>query len=215
VPRPRAVLFDVDGTILDAVPSIRETMNRVLAERGQPTFTKAELLKLIGNPLRVILATKCPDPAVVEAMTHRYRDVYGESAWVLADLYPGVERLLADLHAAGVRTGVVTSKGQKEAERLLFDVGVLHLVDVVVGDDDARPLKPDPAPVLSACEALGVAPAEAAMVGDTRFDILAGIAAGAQAVGVTWGIGSRAELKEAGADVIVSDVKGLRRVLLG
>jgi 2-phosphoglycolate phosphatase len=210
----RAVLFDIDGTILDANLSIRETMNRVLLERGQPTFAKAELEALIGNPLRTILGRKCPDPAVVEAMVPRYRDLYGESGWLLADLFPGIEALLRRLRHQGVRTGIVTSKGQQEAERLLFDLGVLDLFDVVVGDDDERPLKPDPAPVLHACAKLGTPPAGSVMVGDTRFDILAGRAAGAHTVGVTWGNGSRAELEQAGADVVAPDVGSLSRALL-
>ena len=210
---PRAVLFDIDGTILDANHSIRETMNLVLAERGQPTFTMAELERLIGNPLRVILSQKCKDPAVVEAMVHRYRAAYGESGWVLADPFPGVEDLLRRLHAQGTWVGIVTSKGQQEAERLLFDLGVLGLFDVVVGDDDVRPLKPDAAPVRFACESMQVAADDAVMVGDTRFDIESAKAAGVRAIGVLWGNGSREELVRAGADDLARDVRDLRRLL--
>jgi 2-phosphoglycolate phosphatase len=209
----KAVLFDIDGTILDANLSIRETMNRVLVEKGQPTFTKAELEGLIGNPLRVILARKCNDAAVVEAMVPRYRDVYGESGWLLADLFPGIESLLRDLQANGVRTGIVTSKGQREAELLVADLGISDVFEAIVGDDDVRPLKPDAAPVLEACRRLQVKPTEAVMVGDTRFDILAGKSAGAEAIGVLWGNGSRAELAAAGADELARDVRELRRLL--
>lgn len=210
---PKAVLFDIDGTILDANLSIRETMNRVLKEKGQPTFTKEELERLIGNPLRFILAQKCKDPAIVEAMVHRYRQAYGESGWLLAQLFPGIEDLIGDLKAQGVRTGIVTSKGQGESERLVLDLGVAHLFDAIVGDDDQRPLKPDPAPVLHACRVLGATPEEAVMVGDTRFDIESAKAAGVKAIGVLWGNGSRASLIEAGADELARDVAQLRRFL--
>ncbi|MCA1819554.1 MAG: HAD family hydrolase [Thermoplasmatota archaeon] len=210
-----AVLFDIDGTILDANLSIRDTMNRVLFERGQPTFTKAELDGLIGNPLRVILAEKCKDPAMVEAMVPRYRTFYGESGWVLADLFPGIHDLVLRLRAHGVRTGIVTSKGQGEAEKLLADLGIADLFDAVVGDDDVRPLKPDPAPLRHACGLLAVPASDTAMAGDTRFDVLAAKAAGVQAVGVLWGNGSRAELEQAGADLVARDVQELGRLLSG
>ena len=210
---PKAVLFDIDGTILDANLSIRDTMNRVLSERGQPTFTKDELGRLIGNPLRTILAQKCKDPKVVEEMVPRYRQAYGESGWLLADLFPGIQDLLLRLRGNGVATGIVSSKGQRESEVLLADFGIPGLFDCVVGDDDVRPLKPDPAPMLHACHLLDVPPNETVMVGDTRFDILSGKAAGLQAVGVLWGNGSRAELVAAGADALARDVDGLRRIL--
>src|SRR5687768_10048658 len=142
----RAVLWDLDGTLLDSKLSIRETMNTVLAERGLPVFTRDELDALIGHPLRDILATKTKDAAVVEAMTHRYRAAYNESGWVTVRVAEGILPLLERLRADGVRTAVVTSKGQHETEVLLADLGVAHLFDAVVGDDDVRPLKPDPAP---------------------------------------------------------------------
>ncbi|MEK6985903.1 MAG: HAD family hydrolase [Candidatus Thermoplasmatota archaeon] len=210
---PRAILFDLDGTLLDSKTSIRETMNTVLAERGQPTFTKAELDALIGHPLRDILAKKCSDPAVVEAMTQRYRVAYNESGWVTVRLFDGLETLLRTLRGQGMPLGVVTSKGQQETEILLVDLGIANLFDTVVGDDDRRPLKPDPAPILEACQSLGVAPAEVVMVGDTTFDIRAAKAAGATAVGVLWGNHDAATLKGAGADRLVATTPELARLL--
>lgn len=210
------MLFDLDGTLLDSNLSIRSTMNTVLAERRMPTFTKAELDALIGYPLREILARKLPTPdaALVEAMALRYREVYTESGWVTVGMMPGLEQLVADLRAAGRQVGIVTSKGQAETEALLTDLGVAHLFQAVVGDDDERPLKPDPAPVLEACRQLSCRPSDAVMVGDTRFDIEAGKQAGAAAIGVLWGNGSRDSLLGAGADIIVDSVPALRRALV-
>ncbi|HEX2065660.1 MAG TPA: HAD family hydrolase [Candidatus Thermoplasmatota archaeon] len=208
-----AVLWDLDGTLLDSNLSIRQTMNHVLGERGLPPFTRAELDALIGHPLRDILATKTADRAVVEAMALRYRDVYSDSGWVTVGLHEGVVPLVRDLGARGHPQAVVTSKGQKESEILLDDLGIAHLFGAVVGDDDARPLKPDPAPVLEACRLLRRPPRDAVMVGDTRFDILAGKAAGAHAVGVLWGNGSAQSLREAGADALARDAAELRRLL--
>ncbi|MEA3144040.1 MAG: phosphoglycolate phosphatase [Thermoplasmata archaeon] len=208
-----AVLWDLDGTLLESNLSIRQTMNHVLGERGLPAFTKAELDALIGHPLRDILATKTTDRAAVEAMALRYRDVYSESGWVTVSLHAGVLELVEHLRRRGHPQAIVTSKGQQESEILLEDLGIAHLFDAVVGDDDARPLKPDPAPVLEACRLLRRAPADATMVGDTRFDVGAGKAAGVYAIGVLWGNGSAQSLVEAGADALVRDAADLQRVL--
>jgi phosphoglycolate phosphatase len=209
----RAVLWDLDGTLLDSRRSIRETMNTVLAERGLPGFTKDELGRLIGHPLRDILATKTGDKAAVEAMTHRYRAAYNESGWVTVCVAPGLEDLLRQLRASGVRNAVVTSKGQQETEILLSDLGVANLFDGIVGDDDVRPLKPDPAPVREALRLVGADPGEAIMVGDTTFDAGAAIGAGVRFVGVLWGTHDRPTLRAAGAVAIAEDAGQLGKAL--
>lgn len=210
---PLAVLWDLDGTLLESNLSIRQTMNHVLGERGLPAFTKPELDALIGHPLREILATKTADRAAVEAMALRYREVYNESGWVTVGLHEGVIPLVQRLRAGGHPQAIVTSKGQRESETVLEDLGIAGLFDAVVGDDDVRPLKPDAAPVLEACRLLRRAPDRCVMVGDTRFDIGAGKSAGAYAVGVLWGNGSRESLLEAGADALAKDALALERIL--
>lgn len=210
----RAVLWDLDGTLLDSKQSIRDTMNTVLAERSLPAFSRSELDALIGHPLRHILATKTKDAAAVEAMTHRYRAAYNESGWVTVRLADGLVGILERLRQDGVLTAVVTSKGQRETEVLLADLGVAHLFDAIVGDDDVRPLKPDPAPVREALSLLGGVPAErAVMVGDTSFDVGAARAAGVACVGVLWGTHDRRTLLAAGAGAVAADAPGLAKAL--
>lgn len=209
MPRRQAVLVDLDGTLLDSRLSIRETLNLVLAERGLPPFSREETDRLIGHPLRHILAQRTPDAAAVEAMTHRYRAAYNEVGWVTAQPYAGLPELLRELRRDGVALAAVTSKGQQETETLLFDLGLADVFDLVVGDDDVRPLKPDPAPVLEACRRLGVAPADAVMVGDTTFDVAAGRDAGAATIGVLWGIHDAATLRGAGATALARSPRDL------
>lgn len=201
---PCAVLVDLDGTLLDSKLSIRDTLNTVLAENRLPPFGSADLDRLIGKPLRDILADRSGDPTLIEAMTHRYRAAYNETGWVTAKPFPGFVGLLQELRAAGIRLGVVTSKGQHETDTLLLDLGLGDLFDAVVGDDDMRPLKPHPAPVLEACRLLDVPPQRAIMVGDTTFDVGAGVGAGTWTVGVLWGIHDAARLRAAGATALAS-----------
>lgn len=212
---PRAVLWDLDGTLLDSKLSIRETMNTVLAERGLPAFTRAELDALIGHPLRDILATKTADRALVEAMTHRYRAAYNESGWVTVRVAEGLADLVAALRQRGFHMAVVTSKGQQETETLLADLGIAHLFDAVVGDDDVRPLKPDPAPIREALRLVGVDAGNAVMVGDTTFDVGAAVGAGVPCVGVLWGTHDRATLLAAGAHAVARDAAELAKALRG
>ncbi len=209
----RAVLWDMDGTLLESRLSIRDTMNTVLAERRLAPFTREDLDGLIGRPLREILATKCNDAAIVDAMAHRYRAVYNESGWVTAHVFDGLAGLIADLRARGVLQGIVTSKGQHETEVLVRDLGIANLFDAIVGDDDVRPLKPDPAPVVEACRRLGIPCSDAIMVGDTRFDVASALGAGADIVGVLWGIQDEATLRTAGARKLARTVTELRRLL--
>lgn len=213
-PKPaQAILFDLDGTLLDSKLSIRETLNTVVAERRLAPFSRADLDGLIGKPLREILATRTTDPATIEVLTQRYRAAYNETGWVTVDVFPGLVAMLRRLRSEGVGLACVTSKGQHETETLLFDLGLVDLFDAIVGDDDVRPLKPDPAPVREACRLLGVDPANAIMVGDTIFDVKAAIAAGSRCVGVLWGIHSETTLRSAGAAALATDARGLERVL--
>ncbi len=210
---PRLVLWDLDGTLLDSLQSVRETMNTVLLEQRLQGFTAEEIKKLIGNPLRKILAERCADEAVVEGMTHRYREVYMESGWVTVKFHPDTIELVRELRMQGWLQGIVTSKGQEEAEVLMRDLGIFDLWDVIIGDDDKRPLKPDPAPVLAAAHRLDLPLARTAMVGDTTFDVACAKAAGAYALGVTWGMHDRATLAGAGADGLARDADEAGRLL--
>ncbi len=204
----RIVLWDLDGTLLDPNGSIRGTLNHVVAEAGFEAFGAGDVL--IGMPLREILQLRTSDPDAVETMVQRYREVFTTQSWRAVRFYPGTRELVSDLHAAGIPQAIVTTKGEQEAIQLLNDLGVLELFETVVGDDDVRPLKPDPAPVVAACGRLGLRPSAATMVGDTVYDIAAAKAAGARAVGVLWGHGDANSHRSAGADRIVQDVEELR-----
>lgn len=208
-----AVLVDLDGTLLESRLSIRDTLNRVLAEHRLAPFSADEMNRQIGRPLRDILSDRSQDATLVEALTHRYRAAYNETGWVTVQVIPGFVALLQSLRRDGIALACVTSKGQQETETLLLDLGLGDLFDAIVGDDDRRPLKPDPAPVLAACQAVQVAPACAIMLGDTSYDVRAARAAGASAIGVLWGIHAAPTLREAGADATVATVPELERAL--
>jgi phosphoglycolate phosphatase len=206
----RLVCFDLDGTLLDPAGSIRDAIGHAIATERLPAFAPGEVL--IGKPLREILRTRSTDEAQVERMVQRFRARYLDHGWTLAFWYPGVREVVAGLRTRAA-TAIVTTKGEHEASGLMDRIGASGLWDTIVGDDDVRPLKPDPAPVLEACRRVGVRPAHTVMVGDTRYDVEAGRAAGTYTIGVAWGTGAAWDAGPEGADVIVADAPALRRTL--
>ena len=128
--------------------------------------------------------------------------------------HPGAGRLLADLRERDVKVGAVTSKTR---ERMTCDEQVCGLsdsFDVVITGDDVTRGKPEPEGVVAALRALGVAPADAWMVGDGPVDVRAGRAAGVRTIGITHGLHSSAELEEAGPDHLVTDLAEVAELLL-
>lgn len=204
------VCFDLDGTLLDPRGSIRAAIDGALEAHGYGAFAEDELL--IGMPLRDILHLRSKDPAEVEAMVRRFRDLYTSDTWRLAHFIPGTLEVVRRLRDAGLQTAIVTTKGEQEAVDLLENLQVAACFDTIVGDDDVRPTKPDPAPVIAACGRLGRHPRDACMVGDTVFDIEAGRAAGAYTIGVRWGHGRSGHGVD-GADAVVEDAQGLWEAL--
>lgn len=202
----KAVLWDLDGTLLEPNGSIRRALEEAVRHGGFPGFRDDEVL--IGMPLRDILLTRTDDAAAIESMVQRFREVSFDTAWRMVRWHAGFPGVLERLQGRGVRQAIVTTKGEEEATVLLEKLDATPWFDAIVGDDDERPLKPDPAPVLEALRRLGVAPNDAVMVGDTRYDVEAGRAAGCHTIGVAWGHGSGSH-GVAGADRVVDSPDAL------
>lgn len=206
----KAVLWDMDGTLLDPNGSIRGALDAAVVFGGFAPFSEDEVL--IGMPLRDILRMRTDDAAAIEAMVDEFRRVSYEEAWRIVSWYPGILDILTWCRDQGLQVGVVTTKGEYEADLLLRNLDQRDLFDTVVGDDDVRALKPDPAPVREALRRLDVAPEDAVMIGDTCYDVDAGHAAGCTTIGVLWGHGAGGHGPE-GADYVVGDRDALLRTL--
>lgn len=208
----KAVLWDMDGTLLNPNGSIRGALDAAVRFGGFEPFASEEVL--IGMPLRDILQKRTRDASAIEAMVDEFRRISYEEAWRIVQWYPGIKEVVAWCREQGWKTAVVTTKGEFEADLLLRNLGARELFDAVVGDDDVRALKPHPAPVLEACRRIGAAPTDAVMVGDTSYDVDAGRAAGCQTIGVAWGHGGSSHGAQA-ADVYVADAAQLQAALQG
>ena len=196
-----AVLFDLDGTLADTAHDIALALNRALAEQRLPTVSVAAVRTMIGRGAAVLVERAVeaggfgigPDAqrALLARYHHHYAALHDElqGGGSSARAYAGVADALAALHdAAGLRLAVVTNKPQAVALRLLQRLGLSPWFDLVVGGDNvAAGRKPAGDPLLHACDAMGVAPQQALMVGDSAVDVAAARAAGLPVLCVTWG----------------------------
>jgi len=187
----RAVLFDLDGTMLDTAADITCALSRALAEQGLPTLARNEVTELIGRGVPALIkrvlerfgaTAKAADATRLLDRFHHHYERLHHCGEIQTRVYPGVARGLAELHTLGLKLAVVTNKPRSMAVELLARLSLDQWIALVVGGDSGLPRKPHPRPLLSACELLGVAPAQALMVGDSYIDVLAARAAGLAAV---------------------------------
>ncbi len=197
----RAVLFDLDGTLLDSLGDLADSMNAVLAEDGLPTHEVDAFRYFIGEGVSLLVERSLPkekhDPESVQGYLERYRASYG-ARWHLSKPFAGVPELLDQLQAHGVGLAVVSNKPEVFTKQCVETIFPNWEWDCILGQSDAIPSKPDAAMALHAAERLGVAPENCLFVGDSDIDILTGVNAGMTAVGVSWGFRPEAELRDAG-----------------
>jgi pyrophosphatase PpaX len=198
-----AVLFDLDGTLVDSIELIVTAAMNAFASRPGPSPTEAQIRNTIGRPLPTTFGPWLVDENDLPFLISKYREYQLEHHDRLTNAYDGIVDAVAALDAAGCRMGIVTSKVGFMAERALVHTGLAQYMRCIVASDSTTRHKPEPEPVLLALEKLGAAPDEAVFVGDSPYDMQSGRAAGVHAVGVAWGAFTTDTLLDAGAEVIL------------
>jgi phosphoglycolate phosphatase len=215
-----AVLFDLDGTLLDTLPDIAEALNRALVEDGLPPLPLATVLAGVGRGAAVLVDKLTAGQAVdatarsriLDRFFHHYEALHhAHSARVQA--FPGARECLDVLRARGYRLAVVTNKRRDLALRSLADGGVLDAFEIVVGGDTCAERKPHPAPLLYALECLQLPVTAALMVGDSSNDVDAARAAGMPVVVVPYGYNGGEDPRRLPADAHVSGLAELPGLL--
>ncbi|MBR5287369.1 MAG: HAD family hydrolase [Clostridia bacterium] len=212
----KAVLFDLDGTLLNTLDDLAESTNAALAAHGMPLRTTDEVRRFVGNGVKKLIERAVPEgtdektrTAVLDSFVAHYREHERDTTRP----YEGISAMLEMLNARGVKCGVISNKIEP-AVRALCAEYYGDLIQTAVGDAPGRPVKPDPQGVYEAMKRLGV-PAEGCVyVGDSDVDIYTGHNAGLAGIGVTWGFRSEALLREAGADHICHTAQELLDLLL-
>jgi pyrophosphatase PpaX len=200
MPALLTVLFDLDGTLIDSVRLILDSYHHTLSHHGLPARTDEEWLKGVGTPLTVQLAEWRDQSGTIEAMIATYREYNLKHHDRMVTVYPGVLEAIREIKAAGVQTGLVTSKNRQGALRGLTLVGLEALMDVLVCADEVTNPKPHPEPVEKAISLLGADPATTVYVGDSLHDMHSGRAAGVRTAAALWGPFGRAHLESATPD---------------
>lgn len=205
----KAVLFDLDGTLIDTrnliLDSFRYAYTTVLGPESLPPDEK--LLSLIGIPLKTQMEMIAPDKS--EELFKAYIE---NNVRVQDDLmreFDGLEEALLSLLTFGMRMGVVTSKRNEPALYGLKFMGLNNYFQLVLGADDTEEHKPKPGPLLEAARRMDLEVSDCAYVGDSPYDMQSAKSAGMFAVGVLWGMFTKDALLEAGADKIVAKPKDL------
>lgn len=204
----KAVLFDLDGTILDTNELIIETFLNVLPGRTPAPLTREYIMANMGLELRQQLRffTELQD---VEELVPLYREYNLRRHDDLVTAFPYVLEVLAQLKAGGCKIGIVTNKARITTDKGLRLTGMDAYVDAVLTVDDVGKPKPDPEMVLTMMDKLGSSPEQTILVGDSHYDVMAAHRAGIRAVGVAWSLKGSGILSEHGADWIIEDMREL------
>lgn len=201
----RAVLFDLDGTLVDTLDDIAEAMNHALAAHGLPGHPPDAYRELVGEGVdRLVERALPPDRAELhEEVTAELRDYYVDHMLDRSEPYPGIPPLLDALAERGVPMAVLSNKPEEATRWMVRSLLGGWPFAAVVGEVEGVPRKPDPRGALDIAASVGVPPPEWLYLGDTRTDMETARAAGMHPVGALWGFRDRDELLAHGARTLI------------
>jgi pyrophosphatase PpaX len=206
------LLFDLDGTIVDTNELIIQSFLHTLeGVTGEP-YTRERIIPHMGFPLLDQLRF-FSGLEQVDELAVKYRKFNLDKHDELVAEFPHVREVLEELARRGIRLGVVTNKMRLTTEMGLKLCGIDRFMETVVTVDDVKRGKPDPEAVLKALELMKAAPEETIMIGDSKYDIIAGQAAGVKTAGVAWSLKGEAHLREFNPDYMLHDMRDLLEIV--
>ena len=199
-----AVIFDLDGTLIDSGGCGVRATQEAFREFGLPDVSRDEVLANMGIPIEVLFPRLVADACFnFEALYARFREIYAELSSSMIAPFPGVLELIDDLKADGRPLAIVTSKKTSAALSNCRQAGIA--IELIVGSDLVCSPKPHPEGVLRALQSLAIAPKDALVVGDAAVDIKMGKQAGTRTCAALWGAHSQESLIQAGPDILIHD----------
>ena len=200
---PKAIVFDLDGTLANSSTCIIETMHEVARQMNLPPVSDNAVRGMIGQHLNVMFPTLYNIHGEdMEQAIRLYSIEYVRLTATLERLFEGALELVQKLSQTDVLLAIATGKSQSGAENACERLGLTPYLNSIHGIVPGTPGKPDPAVLIRAMNALGVSADECVMVGDTTFDMQLSQAVGVQAIGVNWGVHSREKLEAFGVKVM-------------
>jgi phosphoglycolate phosphatase len=203
----KAVLFDLDGTLLDTLEDLGNASNRVLQSQGFPTHPINAYRYFVGDGAKTLIHRILPENQRNEEMIERclniFREDYGQNWNIRTRPYDGVPEMLDTLQAKELKLSILTNKPHEFTIHCVSSLLPDWHFDIVYGQRDGVPRKPDPAGAIEIAENLHIPPEEFLYLGDTGTDMRTAVAAGMHPVGVLWGFRQKKELEENGAQVLI------------
>lgn len=206
-PSYNAIIFDLDGTLIDSLHDIADSMNRVLTNKGLQTHGYDDYRYFIGNGLRVLVGRTLPedvrtDKHISELYTALKED-YEKNCLQKTQLYPGIPELLDALQEKGYKMAILSNKADPFTKKIARKLLSKWPFQIVVGAKESIPRKPNPSGALIVSNHLKVSPENTFYVGDTSVDMKTACAAGMIPIGVSWGFRTKEELMEHGARAVI------------
>lgn len=200
----KACIFDLDGTLTDTLESLTFSVNETMKEIGMPGITRQQCREFVGNGAKVLIektlkAGGDTDLIHFDQASAAYSRIFDEHCTYRVSPYEGVPQLLEQLKIRGIKLGVLSNKPDRQAVHVTEAIFGRDVFDIVQGQKDGVPRKPDPTAALVMAEAFDVSAEETVYIGDSEVDAATGTAAGMDTVLVSWGFRSREILERAGA----------------
>lgn len=202
----KACIFDLDGTLTDTLDSLTYSVNETLKEMNLPEITSEQCRAFVGNGARYLMekAVSVSEEHLsrLEEAMERYGRIFDQNCTYHVVPYDGILSMLEELHQKGMQLAVLTNKPHKQAVHVVEEIFGKDRFQIIQGQKEGVPRKPDPTAAISIAQQFGITPAETVYIGDSEVDVATGLAAKMLTIGVSWGFRKRQVLEEAGATCI-------------
>ena len=208
-----AVIFDLDGTLIDSIEDLADSMNTVLENLGYPVHDTESYRYMVGDGVRSLaeraLTGTVRDETTIELCLDKFKEEYTARWATKTHAYEGIPDLLDELETRQIRMNILSNKVDHFTKLTVSRFFPRHKFDYVMGADPSLPKKPDPAGALLIANKLGIPPQQFLFLGDTNTDMMTAVAAGMFPVGAIWGFRAEKELYESGASKVITHPREL------
>lgn len=202
------VIFDLDGTLVNSLEDLADSMNKILSESGYPVHSYEPYKYFVGNGIRNLVMQALPESARTEVIISGCYDLmikyYGENCLVKTRLYDGIAELIKTLREKNIKLAVLSNKADELTKQIIGKLLNSSDFEIILGAKPGLPSKPDTTDALLISKHFGIPPENIVYLGDTKVDMITANKAGMYAVGVLWGFRTKEELLENGAKEIIS-----------
>ncbi len=213
--RYKAIIWDLDGTLVDSLPGIEQSANAALAEHGYPTHSPAAIRSYIGDGSWMLLRRAVPEVSdlVIDQITESFKKYYSAQWKAGTKIFPSIPELLEQCAASGIKLSILSNKPHPFTTEIVSDIFSSIPFDIVMGLQDGIEQKPSPAGTLKCIENFQCSANEVLFIGDSTVDLQTAKAAGTASAAVTWGYHDIQALQQEGSDYLATSVTELKKII--